>query len=60
MFVRKADDIPQGNIQLLKNDRVHAISQQVFTEKSNIYDWLKNKTENINSSYNIQQMSLFD
>lgn len=60
MFVRKADDIPQGNIHLLNNEKVHALTEQVFSEESNIGDWFKSKTKNSESKNTVQQMSLFD
>ena len=61
MFVRKAEDVPEGNIHLLKNENVHALSDQVFSENKNMFEWFQSCS--MNSSEEpapVRQMSLFD
>ena len=61
MFVRKADEIPQGNINLLKKENVNAITEQIFNcDKVNIYDWFVSQTMSSNENLKPQQLSLFD
>jgi len=61
MFVRKADEIPQGNINLLKKENVNAITEQIFNcDKVNIYDWFVSQTMSSNDNLKPQQLSLFD
>lgn len=61
MFVRKADDVPEGNIQLLKNKGVHALSEQVFSESMNLFDWFHNCSMSSNTAPEpVRQLSFFD
>jgi DNA processing protein len=61
MFVRKADEIPQGNITLLKKENINAITEQIFKDdKVNIYDWFVSRTMSSNDNLKPQQLSLFD
>ena len=61
MFIRKADEIPQGNINLLKKENVNAITEQIFSEdKVNIYDWFISQSISPNDNLKPQQLSLFD
>ena len=60
MFIRKADEIPQGNINLLKKENVNAITEQIFSEdKVNIYDWFISQSY-ISKDDSPEQLSLFD
>lgn len=61
MFVRKEDDVPEGNIQLLKNKGVHALSEQVFSESMNLFDWFRNCSMSSNTAPEpVRQLSFFD
>ena len=63
MFVRQEDKIPQGNINLLKNNKVFPITHEVLNnENENILDWVvskstRSKEEAIKEP---RQISLFD
>jgi predicted Rossmann fold nucleotide-binding protein DprA/Smf involved in DNA uptake len=60
MFVRKADKIPQGNINLLMKENVFGITEEILTDKkTNIYDWAINQTLNSSDNIKPQQLSLF-
>ncbi len=63
MFVREDNNIPQGNINLLKNENVHSITNEVLKKHDiNIFDWFVSKINQ--SSEKIvtkpKQISLFD
>lgn len=61
MFVRKADGMPQGNINLLNKENVNAITEQIINDnKVNIYDWFVSQTISSNDSSKPRQLSLFD
>jgi len=61
MFVREADDVPEGNIHLLKNDKVHALPEQVFSETTNMFDWFRSCSINSIEEFEpIRQVSFFD
>lgn len=63
MFVRKEDEIPQGNINLLKNENVYPITKEILNDgKINIIDWVKSQLKESEQEYVIkpQQISLFD
>ena len=51
MFVRKEDEIPQGNISLLKKENVYPITQEVISdETTNIYEWLKSQSKRVDNN----------
>ena len=63
MFVRKEDEIPQGNINLLKNENVYPITQEILdNENINIFDWVTSQVKKSDKEDVIkpQQISLFD
>lgn len=61
MFVRKEDEIPQGNINLLKNENVYPITQEILdNENINILDWAISQTKKSEDVITPQQLSLFD
>lgn len=61
MFVRDGDNVPEGNIQLLKNEKVHALPEQVFSGVGNIFDWFRSCSKSsIEESAPVRQVSLFD
>ncbi|HHT71288.1 MAG TPA: DNA-processing protein DprA [Firmicutes bacterium] len=61
MFVRNEDNIPKGNINLLKNKDVYPISQEILNNESiNIFDWFKSQTIKSEDNIEPQQLSLFD
>lgn len=61
MFVRNADEIPLGNINLLKKDDVYQITEEIFEENINIYNWFKSRVKTTKSNdVMAQQISLFD
>lgn len=63
MFVRKEDEMPKGNINLLKNENVYPITQEILdNENINIFDWVTSKVKKSDEEDVIkpQQISLFD
>lgn len=51
MFVRKEDEIPQGNISLLKKENVYPITQEVISdETTNIYEWFKSQSKRVDKN----------
>lgn len=61
MFVRKADNVPQGNIKLLMKENVYAITEDVFVEKKiNIDKWFESQIVNASCNSKPQQLSFSD
>jgi predicted Rossmann fold nucleotide-binding protein DprA/Smf involved in DNA uptake len=61
MFVRKEDEIPQGNINLLKKENVYPITQEILNSKNvNIFDWFASQSKKSEDSTKPQQMSMLD
>lgn len=61
MFVRKAEQIPQGNVNLLKTENVHAITEQVINNRNvNMYEWFTSHSRDSDNIVSIRQLSLFD
>ena len=63
MFVRKEYEIPQGNINLLKNENVYPITQEILNNVNiNIFDWVASQVKKSDEGDVIkpQQISLFD
>jgi len=61
MFVRKEDEIPQGNISLLKRENVYPITQEILNDENvNIYDWFTSQTKKSENNIKPLQLSLFD
>lgn len=61
MFVRSEDEIPKGNIDLLKNENVYPINQDVLNnENIDIYDWFTSQVKSPQDISKPQQISLFD
>lgn len=63
MFVRKEVEIPQGNINLLKNENVYPITQEILDDENiNIFDWVTSQVKKSDKEDDIkpQQISLFD
>ncbi|MDD3894264.1 MAG: DNA-processing protein DprA [Syntrophomonadaceae bacterium] len=61
MFVRKADDMPQGNINLLKKENVYPITEDIFSNKEvDIYEWFKSQSKKTNGIIKSEQIALFD
>lgn len=61
MFVRKADEMPQGNINLLKKKNVYPITEEIFSNnKVDIFDWFTSQLIEEDTDFKPQQMSLFD
>jgi len=63
MFVRKEDEIPNGNINLLKNENVYPITQEILdNENINIFEWVTSQVKKSDKEDVIkpQQISLFD
>ncbi|MBP7509729.1 MAG: DNA-protecting protein DprA [Prolixibacteraceae bacterium] len=62
VFVRKENEIPQGNINLLKNENVYPITQEILdNENINIFDWVTSQVKKSNKEEVIkpQQIPLF-
>ena len=60
MFVRKADDMPPGNIHLLNNGNVHAITDDVFEKQEvNVFDWFTTQIKNSEGKPVVSQPGLF-
>lgn len=59
LFVRKSDNMPQGNAKLLMEDDVKAISEEAIFSNTSIYDWFKEKSSMNGIESNAQQLSLF-
>jgi len=61
MFVRKADEVPEGNMNLLEKDNVYPITQEILkNENVNIFNWFTSQAKNSEEDVKPQQMSLFD
>lgn len=63
MFVRKEDEIPQGNINLLKNENVYPITQEILDNKNiKIFDWVTSQVKKSDEEevFKPQQISIFD
>jgi DNA processing protein len=61
MFVRKANEIPQGNINLLKKENVYPITQETLNDKNvNIFNWFTSQSKKSEDNNKHQQISLFD
>ena len=60
MFVRKAENIPQGNINLLDKEKVYPITEDIINNcQKNIFEWFSSQAKKSKESLKPQQMSLF-
>ena len=61
MFVRKADDMPHGNVNLLKKENVYPITEDIFSDNSiDIYKWFEMQAKKRYENYKPEQISLFN
>jgi len=61
LFVRKADDMPDGNIKLLNMDNVSPITEDILNNDDvNIYDWFTQQANKPTNYTSYKQLSLFE